>query len=338
MNLLISFRHRYFRLLVALAGLLGAADLAAAGGEPVRIGVLSFGTVNWALDVVREHGLAEREGVEMQVVPLGSKNASNVAIQGGAVDVVVGDWIWVSRRRTDGARYTLFPYSVAVGALMTRPEENINTLADLRGKRLGVAGGPVDKSWLLLRAFARKTLGQDLNDAVEPSYAAPPLLNQLMLRGDLPAVLNFWHYGARLKAAGMRPLLQITEVLDGLGVEGALPLIGWVFDEEWANEHRAAVSGFLRASLAAQQIMLESDQEWQRLRPMMKVEDDRTFIALRDSYRAGIPRGYSKADIDTAGRVFGILAAEGGEELVGGGKRLAPGTFWEDFEIGPWPR
>lgn len=309
---------------------------AAQAGERVRVGVLKFGTVNWELDVIRAHRFAEREGIELEVLPLATKNATNVAIQGGAVDMIVSDWIWVSRQRAMGRTYTFAPYSMALGAIMTRPDAGVETLAGLKGKRLGVAGGPVDKSWLLLRAYARKTLGEDLATLVEPNFAAPPLLNQLALRGEVPAVLNYWHYAARLEAAGLRSLVKVTDVLSELGVATPIPLVGWVFDQEWADAHRDAVAGFFRASRAAKRMMLESDAEWDRLRPLMKVRDDAEFRALREAYRAGIPRRFGAPEVEAARRVFEILAREGGEALVGSSRILSPGTFWNVDEFGAW--
>src|SRR2546426_3813799 len=87
-------------------------------GPHIRIGVLKFGTVSWELDVMQHHGLAAREGVEPKVVSLGSPNATMVALQGGAVDLIVTDWIWVSRQRAEGRPYTFVPYSLTVGGLM----------------------------------------------------------------------------------------------------------------------------------------------------------------------------------------------------------------------------
>lgn len=317
--------------------LLLTAKIAAA--DPVnrlKVGTLQFGTVNWELDVIQTHGLAAREGVDLQVVPLASTSGTAVAMQGGAVNVIVSDWIWVSRQRSEGRRYAFVPYSLAVGALMVRPDAGVRTLSDLRGKRLGVAGGPVDKSWLLLRAYAQQELGEDLADMVEPNFVAPPLLNQLMLRGELLAGINYWHYGARLKAAGMRELIQVTDVMKELGVQWPVPLLGWVFDEGWAAANRPALIGFLRASYAAKRILLESDDEWLRLRPLMKVEDDATLFALRDAYRAGVPRRFGAEEIDAAALVFEIVAKLGGDELVGRSRRLSDGTFWNGFELTPW--
>jgi NitT/TauT family transport system substrate-binding protein len=316
---------------VGLAVALASAATATPGR--VRVGVLKFGTVSWELDVIQTHGLAAREGVALQVVTLASTNATTVALQGGAVDVIVTDWIWVSRQRAEGRPYTFVPYSLTVGGLMVRPDAGIRELADLRGKRLGVAGGPVDKSWLFFRAYGRRVLGEDLAKLVEPSFGGPPLLNELMLRGELPAVLNYWQYGARLKAAGMRELLGVSEVLRALGVPGPVPLLGWAFDERWAAANRGAVTAFLRAAFAAKQILAASDAEWQRIQPLTGAADSGVLRALRDAFRAGVPRSFGQAEVDAASAAFAILAREGGEELVGTSRQLSAGTFWDGFKL-----
>ena len=58
---------------------------AIAAAADVRVGVLPFGTVSWELDVIKRHKLAEREGVNLVVVPLAGRDASTVALQGGSV-------------------------------------------------------------------------------------------------------------------------------------------------------------------------------------------------------------------------------------------------------------
>jgi NitT/TauT family transport system substrate-binding protein len=330
MHITAGLWRKSFALWLALLWLMGCGIALAAGEPPtLRIGVLKFGTVNWGLDVIQQHGLDKAEGVNLQIVPLASKSATHVAIQGGAVDVIVTDWLWVSRQRSEGRDYTFVPASRLVGALMVHPDAGIKSLADLRGKRIGVAGGPIDKSWLLLRAYSRKQLGEDLADIAQPSFAAPPLLNELTLRGDLPAALNFWHYSARLAAAGLVPLVKIEDVIADFGIHRPLPLIGWVFRESWANQHRELLTAFLRASRAATQIMADSDSEWERLRPLTNAEDDATLHHLRDAYRQGIATCFGAPEREAVAKVFDILAQEGGEALVGKQTELSQGTFWQ---------
>ena len=169
-----------FRLLLLPLLLMGAAvPVAAQEALPtVRVGVLKFGTVNWELDVIEARKLTKKYGFTLKVVALASGDASTVALQGGAVDVIVSDWIWVSRQRAEGNPYTLVPYSNAVGSLMVKPESGIRTVADLKGRSVGISGGPHDKIWLLLRAYAGKKFNMDLATAARPVFAAPPLLNE----------------------------------------------------------------------------------------------------------------------------------------------------------------
>lgn len=301
---------------------------AVAADTTVRVAALQFGTVNWELNTIRHHGFDKTEGIRIEIYPVGSKRAAAVALRAGAVDIIVNDWIWVSRQRHAGKMVTFYPWSMASGAVLVRPDAGIASLRDLGGRRIGVAGGPVDKSWLLLRTLYRARSGDDLSETAQPVFAAPPLLNELMLRGNLPAVVNYWHYAARLSADGMRTLMPVEDMLAALGIEHRVPMIGWVFSEQWARANPEAVSAFLRASAAAKDLLARSEGEWQRIRPLTKAKNERMLMALKDAFRAGIPRSFGRREIEAARELFAILAREGGRELTGGASNLAAGTFW----------
>ncbi len=319
---------RTIRILCAFVLLSAAWPVPAVEAAKIKIGVLKFGTVNWELDVIAHHGLDRAEGIELEVLKMANKQATAVAFQGRSVDMIVTDWIWVSRQRAEGADYTFVPYSATVGALVVPADPAIKTLADLRGKRLGIAGGPVDKSWLLLRALARKKHGFDLDGEVEKVFGAPPLLNEQIKLGRIDAVITFWHYVARLEAAGMRRLIDVNEAARELGIESEVPLLGYVFSEAWGEAHRDEVLAFVRASRKAKEIMRQSDAEWERLKPLTKAEDMATLTALRDGFRAGIPDKWGEAEQRDARRMFGILSELGGSKLIGASQELQAGTFW----------
>ncbi len=307
-----------------------ARDASSAELETIRIGVLKFGTVNWELDVIRHHGLAQAEGIRLDVVELASTAATTVAFQAGDVDAIVTDWIWVSRQRHEGRDYSFIPYSTAVGALVVPANSPIHGLEDLRNRRVGIAGGPLDKSWLLLRALARQRHGMDLDAEVDKVFGAAPLLTKQIEIGEIDAVVNYWHYAARLQAKGMNRLLGMREAARSLGVDADVPMLGYVFREEWARDHDGVMQAFARASRKAKELLLVSDAEWDRLRPLMRVTDDATAVTLRDGYRAGIHKSWGEPERAGASRIFAILADVGGERLVGPGLVLADGTFWPE--------
>jgi NitT/TauT family transport system substrate-binding protein len=329
-----SFR-RFWKLIAATIVVLATSCANASDSKParVRVGVLEFGSTNWELDVIQNHGLAGKHGVDLIIVPLASADGSAVALSGGAVDIIVSDWIWVSRQRTQSNLYTFVPYSYAVGSLLVKNDSPYRQLSDLKGKKLGVAGGANDKTWLLLRAYARKNLNVDLTRFVKPVYAAPPLLNELAMRDEIDGALNYWHYAARLQASGMRTLITMPEILHGLEIEKQIPLIGWVFHEEWAAANPDAVKGFLKASYEAKAILAHSDAEWDRLKPRMRAENDLIFTTLRSEFRKGIPRCSDRDTTKSVMAVFKILAETGGKQLVGHSTNLAPGTFWSGFQL-----
>ena len=125
------------------------ATMAARASVKVRVGVLKFGTVNWELDAMKRNGIDAKHGVDVEIIPFAGEDATGIALQGGSVDMIVTDWLWVSRQRAEGGSYVFAPYSTSVGAIMVPGDSPVQTLADLKGRTLGVAGGPLDKNWLL---------------------------------------------------------------------------------------------------------------------------------------------------------------------------------------------
>jgi NitT/TauT family transport system substrate-binding protein len=303
---------------------------AARAAPNIRIGVLKFGTVSWELDTLKHHKLDAANGIDLEVVYFAGEDATNVAMLAGEIDVIVSDWLWVSRQRSEGGDLTLAPYSTAVGAIMVRQEAPVRTITDLKDKKIGVAGGPLDKSWLLIQALATRDHEIDLAADNEIVFGAPPLLAEKAMQGELDAVLNFWHFCARLEANGFRRLVGADEAAKALGASGSVSALGYVFHEKWADENRDAAMGFIKASAAAKEVLAGSDSAWQRLAPLVRAEGAE-LEKLRDRYREGIPlRTVAEEEADAA-RLYRVLAQVGGEKLVGDAPEMAPGTFWREL-------
>ncbi len=309
------------------AALIAASPLAAvaAPGASIRVGTLRYGSVAWELDVMRTHGLDAAAGIALEAVEFAATPAAQVALQAGRVDTIVQDWLWVSRQRATGADWTLSPTSGALGALMAPPGSPVQTVADLRGRRLGIAGSPLDKSWLLLRAYAQRKLGLDLDQAADKNFGPPPLLAEQLTAGRLDAVLTYWPFAARAEAAGQRRVMAMEDVVEALGIPPGVPFVGWVFSDAFAARSPAAVGGFVKASDRARAILVASDQEWERIAPLTGASGPGELTRLRDWYRRGVPERWN---LDATARLYDVLAEVGGPALVGPAAHLAPGTLW----------
>jgi NitT/TauT family transport system substrate-binding protein len=197
----------------------------------------------------------------------------------------------------------------------------------MKGGTIGVAGGPLDKSWLLLQALAKKKYGLDLAKEAEAVFGAPPLIYKKALQGEMAGAINFWHYAAKMEAAGMRRLISVTDAAKALGLDPQTPLLGYVVKGELARSKPELIAGFAAASRDAKDILAKDDAEWDRLRPMMNAANDAEFAALKAGFREGIPspEPVNKA---AAGRLLSVLAEIGGAELVGGATTLPDGVFY----------
>jgi len=273
--------------------------------------------LSWLLDTIRDQGIDAKLGVKIEVVNVATSQAGPVTLLAGDVDVIVSDWVWALRQRSEGEDLLFAPYSSALGALMVPAGSPVRSLADLAGRRLGVAGGPIDKSWLLLRAYSRQTIGRDIADLARPVFGAAPLLTEEIRNGRIDVVLNFWTFAARLQGSGFVRLLDMSEVLKSLGIEPAPTLVGFVFRQRSLMAKPAALDAFFRAVADANAVLAHSDAAWERLRSLVQPANDVELAAIRSFYRAGIPESWGEAETRSAEQLFDLLAVLGDKQLLG---------------------
>jgi NitT/TauT family transport system substrate-binding protein len=299
-----------------------------AQAEPLRIATQVSGTVNWELSTITAHGLDAANGVALAVQDVAAGPAAQIAFEGGAADIIVSDWLWVARQRAEGRDYVFIPYSKAVGALYVPADSKAKSLPDLAGSQIGIAGGPVDKSWLILRAFAQEAYGFDLAGETTQVFGAPPLIYQSALDGQFGGAVNFWHFGAKMQAAGLRPLITVAEAASALGLSSDTPLLGYVVKGDFLRAHPEQVAGFAAASRAAKVVLASDAAAWEALRPQMNAKSDAEFAALVDGFRQGIPADGPVNEADAA-KMLAVMVRLGGAELVGALTELPKGTFYQ---------
>ncbi len=295
--------------------------------DTVRLAIQKTGTVAWELAVIRAHGLDKKADLNIAVTELASPEAGKIALRGGSADMIIADWLWVSRERQLGIKLVFYPYSSALGAVMVPASSSIRTFDDLKGRRLAVAGGAIDKNWILLQA-AMKRDGIDIKSRADIVFGAPPLLAAKTASGEMDATLNYWNFCAALEAKGFRRLGGIEDLLPKLGARGPTAMIGYVFNERWADKNRDLIARFIAVTRQAKEILASSDQEWEAISPVTGAPDRATLRTYRDRYREGIPRRPIADEQEDARVLYKVLAETGGTDLVGPSRELDPGTFY----------
>jgi NitT/TauT family transport system substrate-binding protein len=120
---------------------------------------------------------------------------------------------------------------------MVPASSSIRTLADLKGRKLAVAGGPIDKK---LAAAA----GVDEAGRHRPEVGRDDRLRRATAAGGEDAQrrngchVNYWNFCAALEAKGFRRLAGIEDLLPKLGAKGRTAMIGYVFDENGRAQTR----------------------------------------------------------------------------------------------------
>lgn len=284
----------------------------------VTIAVQEGGTVFWELDTIVFYGLDKQQGYELSIQKMAGEPATRISFAAGESDLVVADWIWVVRSRAEGKDYRFFPYSKAVGGIYLAKNKTMpNGLADLKGKKIAIAGGPIDKSWVMVQALVKKDYGIDLAKESEQVFGAPPLVMKQAVSGDVDAAINFWHFLAKMEAAGLSPLITISEVAQRLHIDAETPLLGYVFHDQAQAFGNGLIAKFRDSSLAAKQKLASDQAAWDRLRPLMNAANDDEFQALISGFRKGIPKEGRAVDPKSAAAMLSLMQTYGGEDLLG---------------------
>jgi NitT/TauT family transport system substrate-binding protein len=318
------------RALFAMALAAGVAMLYCApadAADRIRIAAQKTGTLAWELAVIKAHGLDAKAGIDLVVTELAAPEAGKIALKGGSVDVIVTDLLWVARERALGGKLMFYPYGGTLGAVMVPAKSKRVGLEDLAGAKIGVAGGPLDKSWLMLMAFAAGH-ALDLKRKATPAYGAPSLLSEKLDQGELDAVLTYWNFAAQLEAKGHRRLIEMADVQAKLGAKGQVAILGFGFDGDWAARNSNALARFFEASQQAKDLLAKSPSEWLRLASRIGTSDGVMLEHYRKRYAQGVPRRVLDDEVADARSLYRVLASIGGKELVGPALELDPAVYW----------
>ncbi|GAA6734788.1 ABC transporter substrate-binding protein [Thermus oshimai] len=315
---------------IALLGLVGLG--LAQGTKSIRAGLQAGGTFAWVVYAMERYGIAKELGLEVKATTYATKQATEIALRAGEAQVVVDDFVGVVLARQGGIPVqAVYPFSLLTGGVVVRADSPIRGVADLKGKVIGAASLD-DKSLLLLRALAVARYGFDPQKEAKVLAVAPPLMAELLRRGELEAALPYWHFIARMVATGeYRELISNAEMLRELGLPTDLPLLLVVAREDTDPE---ALRLFLRGLNLAQERMRRDEAFWNELldRGLYALPDRSLLPAVRKRWEGGLATRWDAGVIVGLTNLVQRLVQVAGSEVMGI-RRLDPRAF--ALSVGP---
>ena len=221
--------------LIPSAGAEGNTEASSGSGaaqQPLRFGSLPAIS---AVPIIyaEENGLFEQEDVEVEIVPFNSPTERNVALQADQIDAFVGDVMTAIAFRQGGFPVVITSDIVEDFKLLTSPQSDISTFAELDGRTVSLVPG-----------FVLEYIMDKMASANGIAYEVIVITSisgrfEALLSGQIDAVLFTEPQASLLAAAGARVLAGSREY----GIKaGAM-----IFREGFVTEHRPAVQAFYRA-------------------------------------------------------------------------------------------
>lgn len=324
-------RARWTRFFVLpLAAVLLSASNYAEAADIIRAGLQAAGTFSWQIRAIEYFGIDKELDLTIEATTYATKQAAELALMAGDVDVTVDDFVNVALMRANGIPVkSVYPYSLALGGLVVPAHSPIASVADLRGKLIG-ASSLSDKSLLILRVLAKEKYGFDPQHDSETIAAAPPLMTQLLQRGEMDAALPFWHFVARMVGSGeFREVISVHQMLEELGLSSDLPNLVILARD---GTDRRVLAKFLKAMDMAAARMQTDDGIWQVIldEGLYSLPDRSLMGAVRQRWEQSLPGQWNEGIVQGLVQLVEQMVKVAGPDVVGI-ERLDPEAYSTEF-------
>jgi NitT/TauT family transport system substrate-binding protein len=313
----------------ALVGALGFAPVRAQALIPVKIGVIGSSGQAELTYFIKTYGLDRKHGLDVEVVDYAAPGQQYNLLRAGNLDVAIGNFVDLLRQRKAGVDLVAFyGFQGFANQIVVKPDSPIKDFTGLKGRRIGQFGTTF-LDWLIIRAAGKKAYGLDLEKDATLVQGAPPMLNQLLSRGEVDATLQFSALTlAPVLKGEQRVIVELPDLLRRAGFNPAAFYLQWFVTQAWSRANPSAL-GKLAAAFDDAYALLKSGPnvaaDWSALAQKVRVTEPTLIDAYRDKARKIDAPTYDASLLEPTRALLDALIEVAGEQAVG--VRFDPAAF-----------
>jgi NitT/TauT family transport system substrate-binding protein len=275
---------KYFlALTLLLAGCARSAQPDSSTARTFTLGVIS-GAQEFVDFVMERHGLLDQVGLKADKFKSLSPANLHLLIAERKVDIGFGGFTTMATARSEGKDIIVI-YGVfsPVNMVFVRKDSPIQKLADLKGRKLGVFGGPGSTTFAFLAVLARNWNGVDLFREAELVNAPAPALAELLGRGDVDAALLGTVESIKTFAQNRYRVLTDLSAEYKAHKGGRAPAhVTVATTEAFARAHPDIVRDYLKAYKGALEYIHAHPDVWDEYAASIKMDDPAERALLRE--------------------------------------------------------
>jgi NitT/TauT family transport system substrate-binding protein len=323
-------KRRYLIASVVLAGSLllsacaGESDSPAAteegsAAETTTINVAGIPTSALApFKLAMSDGAFEDAGLDIVYKEYAAADAVYTAYRAGGVDAGLGGIPSLANLVNTGIdRKIVFALQRTTNGMLVRSDSGIETVADLKGKKLGLFGSAIGSSANQFFALAREYYDFDPMTEASVQYGAPDLLAELLKNGDIDMALVIDPAGTAGVASGeftnIGDLGVLLEEETGLSTYTA----GWDFDTKFLEANPEAVQSFVDVNLEYQKKFNDDQSLWDSaLKDLYDIQDQDVLDLIYADQKGRLVEQWGDEEKEQAQELLDFLSKNGEKDFL----------------------
>ncbi len=313
---------------IALALLLTA--LPAQGQAPRKFTLAVIpGAQDFIVSLMQREQLFKKYNLDPQVQKLLSPTGIHPLIAEGKVDLGFGGLGAMAIARSQGRPVLVFSAMFSPANFLLVPKESpLKEIADLKGKKVGIFGGPGATTSAMLFIIAKRWHGVDLTREAQLVTAPSPALAGFLDKGELAAALLGTTESLKLFLTGRyRILADLSEEWERRA--GRAPAhVTMTTTEPFAKAHPDLLRDFLRAYREAVRYVREHPQVWEEYGPKEGITSKEGIALLRERMGPRIVDVWDQKQMEVQTRWLEAMIETMGDKFL---KAIPPGLMTDAY-------